>query len=195
MDQVTNNRINASTGRGAKWLLALALIGFALLMFRQVLAPDYCLFSTDDNIGSVAGSKSILPHAFFGSWGDTPYMGNPGFFCPTSWNYILLWLMPLKMNNNWVHALDLVIASLFIALFLRGQKAGWAAIALGLLTAFWLGSNLTLTYAGHKGKFDLLMLASVALYCIARALVRHPSLLWGILAGGAIGFMFLEQPD
>jgi hypothetical protein len=103
--------------------------------------------------------------------------------------------MPLKMNNNWVHALDLVIASLFIALFLRGQKAGWAAIALGFLTAFWLGSNLTLTYAGHKGKYDILMLASVALFCIARALVRRPSLLWGILAGGAIGLMFLEQPD
>ena len=175
--------------------MALALIGFALLMFHQVLVPGVCLFSTDDNIGSVAGIKLSIPSAFFGQWGDTGYMGGGGKFLPFSWNYIMLWIMPLMMNVNWIHALDLVIASLFIALFLRGQKAGWAAIALCFLTAFWLGSNLTLTYAGHKGKFDILMLASVALFCISRALARRPSLLWGILAGGAIGFMFLEQPD
>ncbi|MBU4198538.1 MAG: hypothetical protein L6455_01650 [Kiritimatiellae bacterium] len=195
MDQVTQHRSNESTGRGATWLMALALIGFALLMFRQILAPDCCLFSTDDNIGSVAGSKSILPQAFFGAWGDTPYLGNGGKFMPHSWAYLLVWLLPVKMYINWVHALDLIIASFFSVLFMREQKAGWASIALGLLTAFWLGSNLTLTYAGHLGKYGVLMLASVALYCISRALARQPSLLWGILAGGAIGFMFLEQPD
>lgn len=195
MDQLPNYRIIGNVPRWVPRLLTLALIGFALLMFRQVLVPDCCLFSTDDNIGSIAGTKSSIPSAFWGYWGDTTYLGGGGKFLPFSWNYLLLWLMPLEMNNNWVHALDLVIASFFIALFLRGQKAGWAAIALGLLTAFWLGSNLTLTYAGHKGKYDILMLASVALYCIARALARQPSLLWGILAGGAIGFMFLEQPD
>ena len=195
MDQATNHRINASTGHVTTWLMALALIGFALLMFRHVLAPDYCLFSTDDNIGAISLAKSFLPHGFFGSWGDTLYMGSPGFFFPHSWNYFLVWLLPLKFYINWLHAINLSLASICLAMFLRGRQVGWAGIALGLLTAFWLGSNLTLTYAGHVVKYGVLMLSSAALFCIARALVRQPNLLWSILAGGAIGFMFLEQPD
>ncbi len=63
------------------------------------------------------------------------------------------------------------------------------------LPAFWLESNLTLTYAGHTGKYGVVMLASVALYCLSRALSHPPSMLWSILAGGAVGFMFLEQLD
>jgi len=122
-------------------------------------------------------------------------MGNSGLFMPHSWNYLLLWVSPLTFYINWIHALNLGLASFFFALFMRKQGVGWAAIAVGLLTAFWLGSNLTLTYAGHTVKFGVLMLASVALYCISCALSRQLSLRWAILAGGAIGLMFLEQLD
>ena len=195
MSNATNHCVNESTRRRCKWLLLLALIGFAVLMFRQVLAPDCCLFSTDDNIGSVASVKSNLPAAFLGHWGDAPYLGGAGHLLPFAWAYLLVWILPLKMYINWVHALDLVIASFFLALFLRSQKAGWAAIGLGLLSALWLGSNFTLTYAGHLGKFGVLMLAGVTLFCIVRATDQAPRLPWAILTGGAIGFMFMSQPD
>lgn len=188
--------MNESSKSRVAWLMIFAIIGFALLMFRQVLAPCVCLFTTDNNIGQASLGKDSVPGCFFwGSWGDTVYMGMPGGIVPVAWLSILTWLIPLKMFVNWLHAIDLIIASLFIVLFLRRQQIGWPSIAIGLLTAFWLGSNLTLTYAGHTGKFGVVMMACVALYCISRALSRSPSVLWGVLSGGAIGFMFLEQLD
>ena len=195
MKAASNQQISELARRWAPWLLAMGLIAFALLMFHKVLAPGACLFSTDNNIGSTNLSKDTLPGDFLGAWSDSTFLGLPIGFASFTWLSILTWLLPLNMYIDWIHAIDLVIASLFIALFLRRQKIGLPAIAMGVLTAFWLGSNLTLTYAGHTGKYGVLMLASVALYCISRALSRPQDLLWGILAGGAIGFMFIEQLD
>ena len=83
---------------------------------------------------------------------------------------------------------------MFLSLFLRARGRSWAACAIGALTAFWVGSNLTLTFAGHMGKFAVLMFAAAFLWLCEMA-VRDRKLGWSLLAGGAIGAMFLEQPD
>ena len=175
--------------------MILAIIGFALLMFRHVLVPDYCLFSTDDNIGASRQGKDCLPGLFQGSWSDSVYLGIPGGIATLTWSALLIRLTSARLYVNWGHAFDLALASWFLSLFLRERKVGWGAIGLGFLTAFWLGSNLTLTYAGHLGKYGVVLMASVALYSLSRALSRQTSILWGILTGGAIGFMFFEQLD
>ncbi|MDD5679122.1 MAG: hypothetical protein PHW60_14205, partial [Kiritimatiellae bacterium] len=165
------------------------------MLFRQTLVPGYCLFTTDDNIGAFKLVEYSLFDGWGGVWGDTVLLGMPNGIGLISWNFISFCLLPVTMHFNWGHALDLIIASMLLALFLRKQKIGWPAIALGLLAAFWLASNFTLTYAGHVGKYGVLVMAAMALYCIWRALSEQPSILWGILAGGAIGYMFLEQLD
>jgi len=99
------------------------------------------------------------------------------------------------MYINWVHALDLGVAALFMMLLLQQQNVKWPAMALGLLSAFWLGSNMTLVYAGHLGKFGVITFASAALFCIARTAGGFASWPWSILAGGAVGYMCLEQQD
>lgn len=195
MNESANNLIGESSKSRTRWLFAFGIIIFAMIMFRQVLVPGCFLLTTDDNIGQIKLSKDGLPGALLGSWADAVYLGMPSGITPFMWNTIPILLLPISFYISWVHALDLVLASLFLLLFLRERKAGLATIMVGLLTAFWLGSNLTLTYAGHIGKYGVVMLAAAALYGLSRALSRRPSLLWSILAGGAIGFMFLEQLD
>lgn len=180
-------------GKRNAWLFAAGVVLFALVMFHSVLGSNVVLFSTDDNIGALATRKAAFPSAFFGWWDDSVLVGTP-VDLSISWSNLLLWLFPVRIFTSWYHAVDLGIASILLSLYLRARGRSWAACAIGALTAFWVGSNLTLTYAGHMGKFAVLMFAAAFLWLCEMA-VRHRKLGWSLLAGGAIGAMFLEQAD
>lgn len=183
--------------RQGRWESGLVLCGwivFILLIFRAVLAPGNFLLTTDDNIGGIRLSQESFS-VYRGLWQDTVILGMPSGVIALAWNAVMLKLLPTVFYINWMHAIDLGLAGLFLGLFLRRQGLGRAAVALACLTAFWLGSNFTLTYAGHIGKFGVLLMAALALYCIARALSERIDWPWLIIAGGAIGCMFLEQLD
>lgn len=190
--------MNDSSG-GARWsrlgasvVLILAVV-FAIVVFGSLLRPGSILFTTDDNIGALAARKAGLPEGFMGWWRVWILAGIPDAI-NVCWTNILLWLLPVRFFTNWIHAIDLVFASFFFALFLRRTGRSVPACAIGALAAFWVGSNFTLTYAGHIGKFGVLMFAPAALWLIeATAQTRRTS--WAVLAGGAIGGMFLEQAD
>lgn len=191
-----NQRFSEQIRFWAARIMILAIIAFALIMFRKVLVPGQCLFTTDDNIGQMQMAKNAISFLATGNYADTVFLGMPGGAASImGWNVWMVWLLPITVYINWMHALNLGLASLFLAMFLRRQGVGWPAVCVACLTAFWLGSNLTLTYAGHLGKFGLLMVASAVLYCVSRALSRQTSILWGILTGGAIAFMLMEQLD
>ena len=179
-----------------KWNGLFVLLGFAVfgaIVFRAVWPGDQVLFTTDDNIGVLAVWKSVLPGAFLGYWDDSVLVGVPTLINVT-WTRVLLWLLPLKAFSDWIHALDLVIGSFFFVLWLRERNVSTPAAVLGALTAFWLGSTFTLTYAGHIGKFGTVMFAGLYLWCVERAATRC-SPAYGMLAGGAMGGMLLEQAD
>ncbi|MFH1476701.1 MAG: hypothetical protein ABIH24_04300 [Verrucomicrobiota bacterium] len=193
--------MNESSGqqimrRWAFAIMMLAILGFAMLVFRPVMVPGQCLFTTDDNIGQMQMVKNGLSVWADGNYADNVLLGMPaGAVSVMGWNSLMIWLLPNKFYINWIRAICLGLASVFCFLFLRRQGVGWGAVCMACLTVFWLGSNLTLTYAGHIGKFGLLMVASLSLYCISRALARQSSILWGILTGGVIAFMLMEQMD
>lgn len=171
------------------------LILLSSWLFRDVLATGHFLFTTDDNIGNISAEKPAFPSAFTGYWADASLVGQPMGRIPIIWTTGLMTLFPLKFFFNWIHAWDLIVASCFLALFLRGIRISWSAIALGVLCAFWLSCNLSTTYAGHCGKFAVLLCASGALFCIRQTMQwKHPWL-WSMLAGGALGIMLLEQQD
>lgn len=174
--------------------ILLFFIGFALLMFYEVLKPSAVLFTTDDNIGIMTGAKRLLPYSFLGYWDDSLLMGQGGGLLPPSWISLCLSWLPVRIFVNWIHALDLALASFFLGLFLRRNGLSLPACVLGGITAFWLGSNFTLTYAGHIPKFGVLMFAAAALCCL-RASIGPRGTLGAILAGGCLGAMFLEQLD
>lgn len=174
-------------------MFLLALVVFSLAVFHVLLMPGAVLFTTDDNIGALAMRKSAMPASFAGWWNDTVLAGMPEPLA-ANWTNLLLFLLPVRLFANWIHAIDLVLASLFLGLFLRERGQRWAACAVGALAAFWVGSNFTLTYAGHIGKFGLLVFAAAALWLTERG-AKTLRWEWWALAGGAVGGMFLEQAD
>lgn len=178
--------------RQVAWIL-LGFVVLALVLFREVLLPGNLLLTTDDNIGALALRKAALPYSFFGGWDDSVLIGRP-FTLNLTWTQFLLWALPLRLFSNWMHALDLVLASLFLVLFLRARGLSALACAFGGLVAMWVASNFTLTFAGHINKFAVLLFAALSLWLLEETAQRQ-RVGWGILAGAALGGMFLEQPD
>ncbi|NLB55905.1 MAG: hypothetical protein GX811_09110 [Lentisphaerae bacterium] len=193
----SNSFIKNLSGKQKKpFNLAIAAVFFlvlALLVFRVVLVPGVTLFSTDDNVGAVALTKSWLPSGFFNGWNDNVMAGLPETL-PISWRNLVLWSVSAQTFKSWMHALDLILASFFLFLFLRKKRLSVLASVFGGLVAFWLGSNLTLLYAGHIGKFGVLLWSSAALWLFENAVTRK-SIGWSILCGGAMSLAFMEQPD
>lgn len=177
----------------AAWFFIAGVVLYAIWIFLPVFGADEILLTTDDGIGVLSRRKSFLPASFFGSWNDANLMGYP-IYALFNWTSTLLLLFPVEFVIDWLHGIDLAVASVFIVLFLRNRGIGWAGCVMGALTAYWLGSNLTLTYAGHIGKYGVLMFAALFLWLIDRA-VKKRSVPWAILAGGSMGAMYLEQTD
>jgi hypothetical protein len=178
--------------REVVWLLLLATL-MGVLVYREALMPGRILFTSDDNIGAMALRERLLPGGFWRAWDDSVLAGQP-YLLNGSWTNLLLSLLPLRFFQNWIHALDLIVASLGFGLFMRARGVHPGAAAVGGLAAFWLGSTFFLTYAGHIGKFGVVMFAGLALWLIERAAQRR-SIAWGALAGAACGGMFVEQAD
>ncbi len=169
------------------------LLVLTLVIFREVLLPGHALMTTDDNLGSLVMRKNQLPHGWLGGWHDGELFGSaaPIFLNLTN---LLLWVLPAATFNNWINAFDLVVGSFFLVLFLRGRGLDWGPALLGMLTVYWLGSNFTLVYAGHIGKFGILLWVPVFLWLTDQAIAKRSWAL-AVLAGGAIGATFLEQAD
>lgn len=183
----------AMESRWPGWPLVALVVLFALLVYRDALLPSAILHTSDDNIGAMATRKALLPEGFLRAWYPPGMAGQPALL-NISWTNLVLWLLPVRLFQNWIHALDLIVASLALGCFLRERGTHAAAAAVAALTAFWLGSTFFLTYAGHIGKFGVVMFAALALWCVESA-ARRRSLAWALLGGGAMGCMFLEQAD
>lgn len=192
-ETVTEMPVRSPAARFTGWMVVAAFVLFTVISFRTVLSPEKVLFSTDDNMGALMLRKAALPRAFLGWWVDTLLVGVEDVV-NLNWTNLLLWLMPVRWFTNWIHAVDLLGASLFLMLFLRRRGIDWVGCALGALTAFWLASNFTLTYAGHIGKYGVLLFASLSLWLTERAVARQKIADW-IFLGGALGGMYLEQVD
>ncbi|MFA5687687.1 MAG: hypothetical protein WC959_00825 [Kiritimatiellales bacterium] len=111
-----------------------------------------------------------------------------------NWLNLMLWMLPVSIIASWLPAIEFILSSLFLIAFLRLRNCGWISCVFGALIAYWLGSNFTLIYAGHFGKFGVVLFAAVALYCIEK-MFQSRNICWALLSGGALGIMFLEQQD
>lgn len=170
------------------------LMLYTLVMFRVVWPSGQTIQSGDYNYGLMAYYKAEMPEAMVtGFWRSAPLLGRTGFMPPT-WNHLVLTLLPVEVFTDWIYGLNLLLASGFLIGFLRLKGLSRPAAALGALTAFWLGSNLTLVHPGHLDKYGVLLFASACLYCLERTLMT-PSARWSLLAGAALGMMFMHQAD
>jgi hypothetical protein len=169
--------------------------GIGLLLFSPVLNATRCLVTTDDNIGIIAASKADLPASFLSQWG-TFILGSPGGGSPWAPTPLLLWLLPVTGFINWIHGVYLALGAILIMLYLRKSGIGWTAAVMAALVSFWVGTNFTLTYAGHIAKFSILMLMPAFLLLARQAVFdTGRTVLWATAAGGVVGLMLLEQQD
>ncbi len=193
MDTIMNTKSKESTTTRSGWLYLLLILLFGIMVYRDALMPGHVIFTTDDNVGAIADRKSTLPYAFMGGWLDSLAVGLPNNV-PVNLTNLLLAVMSPRLFVNWIHTIDLVVGSWFFMLYLRLRGMQWISSLLGALLTFWLGSTFFLTYAGHIGKFGVVMCAGIYLYCIEKA-IRERSVNYAVLAGAAMAGMFLEQSD
>ncbi|NLB65795.1 MAG: YfhO family protein [Lentisphaerae bacterium] len=172
-------------------LLFFALV--ALVVFHALWTPGAILMSSDDNIGLLENNRRALENSLFHPWQGETLWGMPGMSIIRPGFLLLKWL-PAVWFMNWFHGLCLALAAWLLALYLRDQQLHPAACIFGGLTAFWVGTNLTLTYAGHIGKYGTLVFLSLAIFALGR-FGRTRRAAWGVVAGAAAGAMFLEQAD
>ena len=174
------------------WLLFLLFLGS--MVFRNVVFRPGILMTTDDNIGAVASVAHILPEGFRSAWFDEPLLGFGVTRILAGFTNILYFALPVRVYMNGTHLACLLLASLFLFLFLRRQGLHPAACAFAAVAAYWLGSNLTLTFAGHTKKFGILFLSAAALYSTTFLRDRRLVIPAGIF-GALAGMMFCEQQD
>lgn len=185
----------AAHPRAAVGLFVLLVLLFAALMFHPLLRPGAILFGSDDNLGTMVERRSDMPESFVRGWHDRVFLGAYAPANP-SWTNLLSWTLPPRLAHNWIYAAHVALASVFLALFLRRRGVGPVGWAVGALAAFWLGSTFTLVYAGHLGKFGVVFCAALFLWrADIAATARRGVAPRAILAGGALGAMFLEQAD
>ncbi len=172
----------------------LGLAVYAILLFRVVWPEGVVIRSIDYNYGLMAMYKAELPGAFFeGFWRGFPLLGRVGSAPPTLTNLLLL-LLPVEIYMDWIYPILLLTASVFFMAFLRLRNLGWIPCLTGTLTAFWIGSNLTLVHPGHLLKYGVLACAAATLFCLEK-LHQTRSWRWAVLSGGSLGWMFMHQAD
>ncbi|MGD9781605.1 MAG: hypothetical protein AB7V14_05565 [Kiritimatiellia bacterium] len=181
-------------GRGARGALFLLLFAaVAALVFHALWPPGAVLLSSDDNVGLLRANQRMLEASAVHPWmGETLWglsamsMVRPGYF--------LLKAVPSAAFMNLYHGFCLVLAAWLLALYLKDKGLRPAACALGGLVAFWIGTNLTLTYAGHVGKYGTMVFLALAVFALGRW-GKTGRAAWSVAAGAAAGAMFLEQAD
>jgi hypothetical protein len=182
--------------RVAAACVAALFFAMALLAFHALLAPGRILVTNDQNYGYAQMWQRIGGAAWTRGWMWTLW-GTKDIPHVQPSNY--LELVSAKFYINWFQALALGLLGWFTALYLRDKGVRWAGCVLAGLVAGWVGTNFTLTGAGHFGKYGGLLFLGPALFALGR--MGRPGgtagarAAWGALAGACVAGMFFEQMD
>ncbi len=177
------------------WIMALIVVTtLQLAIWWPLLGGRSVLFTTDDNIGQLSFCARCLPGALLGWWDDSSLLGNGIGRVPVNWTSLLLLILPVPSFVNLIHAVNLLLASALFYIWMCNRGCAPASATLGALVAFWLSSNLAITYGGHVPKYAVLLFAVLALLGIERMGTTR-RWVWVLVAGGAMGLALVEQQD
>jgi hypothetical protein len=179
--------------RGYSLLLLILFVGVALLVFHALWSPGAVLMTSDDNVGLIAANQRVIAASPLAHWTGEALWGMPGLQGFHLWA-LAMGTLSAEAFMNLYHGLCLALSAWLLALYLRDKGLRPAAGVFGGLVAFWVGTNLTLTYAGHVGKYGLMMFLSLAVFALGRW-GKTGRAAWSLVAGAAAGAMFLEQSD
>ncbi len=177
--------------RGVVLLILFALA--AAVVFHVLLVPGTVLLSSDDNVGLLKMNQRMLENSVAHPWMGEALWGMPTMSIVRP-GYYLLKAVPAAVFMNGYHGFCLMLAAWLLALYLRDLGLRPAACVFGGLVAFWTGTNLTLTFAGHVGKYGTMVFLALAVFLLGRW-GKTGRTAWAVAAGAAAGAMFLEQAD
>ncbi len=163
------------------------------VVFHALWKPSAVLMTSDDNLGLISAVRRMTQASLLANWTGEALWGMPGISGLHLWA-LAVRLLPPDVFMNAYHGLCLFFSAWFLALYLRDKGLRTAACVFGGLVAFWVGTNLTLIYAGHIGKYGTMMFLSLSVFALGRW-GKTGRAAWSLLAGSAAGAMFLEQPD
>ncbi|HAL92129.1 MAG TPA: hypothetical protein DCM68_03790, partial [Verrucomicrobia bacterium] len=153
-----------------RWISLSLLLLFAvvaLAVFYALWKPGSVLMTSDDNLGLIAMNQRFIAASPLAHWTGEALWGLPGLSGFHLWS-LAMCTLSAKVFMNVYHGLCLGLAAWLLALYLRDKGLRSAACAFGGLVAFWVGTNLTLTYAGHVGKYGLMVFLSLAVFALGR---------------------------
>jgi hypothetical protein len=174
-------------------ILALAALVGAL--YYKLFNPFAALQAGDAPPLTAHTIQGLLADGFFVyGWNPFAGLGNPLTPLTGDWQVLFYLLLPYPKVAEGIMAMAVLLTGLFFLLFLRerGYDA-WSAlagaIALCLSTAF-----VSLSFAGHLGKFLMMAYAAGALWAMEKAL-RKGSWLAAGFGGLLIGYVLISQLD
>ncbi len=170
-----------------RWPRTLALVLFVLaaLTLCYPMLGGRWLLGDDQFLSGYAfrlfGAEMFRSTGHIPEWnpyilGGLPFIAamHGDIFYPTAW---LRWIMPVDMAMNLGFAVHIILAGLFMYLFLRALKLGWTAALVGGLAYELTGMVTSMMRPGHDGKLYVSALAPLALFALLRA-IRHRKF-WG----------------
>jgi hypothetical protein len=160
-----------------------------IIIFAHYLSSAHVLMTTDAAISDANVSAQSILETSLANWYDGTLLGMPRE-ASTRLPRLLKAVLPGVLWNNWVYGFALLLSSLALTVLLFRKKLSLFAVVLAGLTAFWVGSNFTLIYAGHTLKPYVILF-----YLCALLVARIPSWRGGILWGASVGLAFMQQPD
>lgn len=173
---------------GSFGVVVLFPILLLVIMFHQFLDGTSVLLTTDAAISGSNQSVSQVLIDTVANWSSGILMGLPRSPATQASG-----LLKIAANgvvwNNFIYGFACAAASFAFLLGYRKKMTVWALLC-GVLTAFWLGSNFTLLYAGHVQKPFVVLFFVCALLSAGVVSFRG-----GLLWGGCTGLMFAQQPD
>ena len=175
------------------WAVLVLFLGVAVVVFHSLWPPGAVLMTSDDNLGLMAQNRRVIAASPLAHWTGEALWGLPGLAGFHLWA-LAVGVLPPTVFMNLYHGLCLALAAWLLALYLRDRGLRPAACVFGGLVAFWVGTNLTLTYAGHIGKYGLMVFLALAVFALGRW-GKTGRTAWSVVAGAAAGGMFLEQAD
>jgi len=183
-----------ASAAGAWGFLALGLfLAAGIMVFHALWPAKSWLMTTDDNLGHLRILERTLQVSIIHQWGGEALWGMPGMTMVHPRHFLLL-ALGSNLFMNVFHGLCLALAGWLLALYLRDKGLKPAACVFGGLVAFWVGTNLTLTYAGHVGKYAVMVFLALSVFALGRW-GKTGRMAWSVVGGAAAGTMFLEQGD
>jgi len=177
----------------ASWPWMLGLLFLVALVFWRCFFTGELLMANDSSLAGFMRNKRLIPEGFIDNWDSNNWLGLPSVV-PAMPVWFVLWLLPAESFARWIYPLQIAAMALVSFIWLRRMQLCNYGAFFGSLVMTFSGPFFSYILPGHISKFEMSVLAVLALYCVTRAVqtARWSDFAWG---GVAIGLAVVSAVD